>query len=68
MGLVRRPEDAPEKLPYRLALNESQMGPLEPYYAARDLLVRVDAAGTPEQVTRRLLNALGARHLVNSAF
>lgn len=66
--LVRRPEDAPEKLHYRLVLNESQMGPLEPYYDAAGLMVHVDAVGTPEEVTSRILDVLSARHLANPVF
>ncbi len=67
-GLARRPEDSPDKLHYRLVLNESQMGPLEPYYDAAGLMVHVDATGTPDEMTSRLLNVLFARNLANPVF
>ena len=63
--LIRRPEDASEKLQHRLELHESQLQPLEDYYSALGLLVRVEAEGLPETVTKRILDALAAKPLAN---
>ncbi len=59
-ALARRPEDAPTKLSYRLELNKSQMWPVAEYYAARNLLTRIDGIGSADTVTQRILTALAA--------
>ena len=66
--MARRPEDASEKLRHRLDLHESQLQPLETYYETLGLLLRIEAEGSPEIVTRRILDALSARTLANSDF
>jgi len=58
--LVRRPEDALDKLSYRLELNKSQMWPVAEYYATRNLLTRIDGTGDAGEVTQRILSSLPA--------
>ena len=58
--LVRRPEDALDKLSYRLELNKSQMWPVAEYYATRNLLTRIDGTGDAGEVTQRILASLPA--------
>ena len=66
--LARRPEDAADKLQHRLELHESQLQPLEAYYSSLGLLIRVDAEGSPDTVTNRILDALTARPLAKREF
>lgn len=67
-SLVRRPEDALDKLSYRLELNGSQMRPVADYYQSQGLLLRLDGMGDAGEVTGRILKALPPRPLANCVF
>lgn len=54
-----REDDTPESIARRLDIYAEQTAPLTSAYAARDLLVRVDGIGAIDEVTARLLAALG---------
>ncbi|MEU9242394.1 adenylate kinase [Streptomyces sp. NPDC048385] len=58
--LVRRADDTEETVLRRLALYAEQTVPLLRWYAARDLLFPVDAAGTVREVSDRMSSALAA--------
>lgn len=49
--LVRRPDDDPSAIRHRLEVYRRETEPLEEFYGSRNLLLRVDANGTPETVT-----------------
>ena len=53
--LVKRPEDALDKMRFRLDYNRSQMWPVAEHYAALASLVIIDADGDAEVVTERIL-------------
>jgi adenylate kinase len=55
---VRRTDDTPEAIDRRLAAYEAEAGPLEQLFVERNLLVRVDAVGSPDDVFERSLQAL----------
>jgi adenylate kinase len=55
-----REDDTPESIARRLDIYEEQTAPLTTAYAARDLLVQVDGIGAIDEVTERLVTALGA--------
>lgn len=55
---VQRGDDTPDAVRRRLALYDSETGPLSPWFAARQALVVVDGTGSPEQVFARILAAL----------
>jgi adenylate kinase len=55
---VRRSDDAPEAIDRRLALYEAQAGPIEGYFARRGLLLKVEAAGSPDTVFERIARDL----------
>ncbi len=59
--LIQRPDDAVEAVKTRLAVFHEKTTPLIDFYRKRGLLRPVDATGTPGTVTRRILDALGAR-------
>jgi adenylate kinase len=54
-----RADDRPEAVGKRLDAYEDMTAALLPYYEARGLLRRVDGVGKPEEVTARVLSALG---------
>jgi adenylate kinase len=56
-----RADDTAEAIERRLAIYEEQTAPLTAGYAARGLLVTVDGIGQVDEVTERLVAALGAR-------
>jgi adenylate kinase len=58
--LEHRADDRPEAVGKRLDAYESMTAALLPYYQAKGLLRRVDGVGKPEEVTARVLAALGA--------
>jgi adenylate kinase len=58
VALVQRTDDRSEAVRTRLAVYEEQTAPLLEYYRVREALTPIDATGTPEQVGRRLRNAL----------
>jgi adenylate kinase len=57
--LEHRADDRPEAVGKRLDAYEAMTAALLPYYEARGLLRRIDGVGKPEEVTVRLLQALG---------
>jgi adenylate kinase len=57
--LEHRADDRPEAVGKRLDAYEAMTAALLPYYEARGLLRRIDGVGKPEEVTSRLLDALG---------
>lgn len=58
--LEHRADDRPEAVGKRLDAYEAMTAALLPYYQAKGLLRRVDGVGKPEEVTSRVLTALGA--------
>lgn len=59
--LVFRDDDQPQAVHVRQQAYLASTAPLLAYYAGRNLLLHVDAAGTPEDVFARTLSALNAR-------
>ena len=64
--LEHRADDRPEAVGKRLDAYEAMTAALLPYYEGKGLLRRVDGVGTPEEVTARVLGALGRAHPVGS--
>lgn len=58
--LVHRPDDHPEAAKIRLAAYRAATQPLTEHYAARSLLIRVDASGAPGEIHAHTLDALAA--------
>ncbi|MBI2390172.1 MAG: adenylate kinase [Deltaproteobacteria bacterium] len=58
--LVLRDDDREETVRARLKAYHDQTAPLIPYYEQRGLLRRVDGVGEMDEVTKRVLTALGA--------
>ncbi len=58
--LEHRADDRPEAVGKRLDAYDAMTAALLPYYQAKGLLRRVDGVGKPEEVTARVLAALGA--------
>jgi adenylate kinase len=56
-----RADDTEEVISKRLSIYEEQTAPLTRGYADRGLLVQVDGLGAVDEVTDRLVTALGAR-------
>lgn len=56
--LVQREDDRPEAIRVRMAAYEQSTAPLINYYARQGLLLRVSAAGTPEEIFSRTMEAL----------
>ena len=57
--LEHRADDRPESVGKRLDAYEAMTAALLPYYENKGLLRRVDGVGKPEDVTARVLSALG---------
>lgn len=57
--LIQREDDTEEACSSRLAGYHRQTAPIVPFFEAQGLLKRVDGVGTPDEVTQRLLTALG---------
>ncbi|MGH2717470.1 MAG: adenylate kinase [Actinomycetota bacterium] len=57
--LVQRPDDTEETVKHRLEVFGERTKPLYDFYAARDIMVDVDAIGTTEEVHDRLAQAAG---------
>ncbi len=53
--LTVRADDTPEAIKVRFKAYRDETQPLEDYYEAAGLLTKVDASGTPEETTRRIL-------------
>ncbi len=64
--LIRRPEDDQDER--RQRIYREVTAPLESYYAARGLVVPINAAGSPEQVTAQAMQALSGRRLAIARF
>jgi adenylate kinase len=58
--LEHRADDRPEAVGKRLDAYDALTAALLPYYQSKGLLHRVDGVGKPEEVTARVLAALGA--------
>ena len=59
--LEHRADDRPEAVAKRLDAYEAMTAALLPFYQGKGLLRRVDGVGKPEEVTARVLAAIGAR-------
>lgn len=57
--LEHRDDDREDKVGTRLDLYEAMTAALLPYYEKRGLLRRIDGTGSPNEVTKRILDALG---------
>ena len=57
--MVQRDDDRPETVRHRLEVYREQTAPVAGFYEAEGLLSRIDAIGEVEEVTARLLEALG---------
>lgn len=57
--LVQRKDDTEEACVARLEKYHSQTAPIVPFYEKRGVLTRVDGVGTPDEVTARLVEAIG---------
>ncbi len=66
MALMRRPEDDQDE--QRQRIYSEVTAPLEQFYAARSLVLPIDASGSPEQVTDRAIQLLEDRRLAISRF
>lgn len=58
--LEHRDDDREDKVATRLDQYEAMTAALLPYYEKRSLLRRIDGTGSPKEVTKRLIEALGA--------
>lgn len=59
-ALVRRPDDEPEAIRNRLEVYRKQTAPVLDWYRDNAVrLVTIDAVGTPEEITKRALRAIG---------
>lgn len=58
--LEQRADDQPETVAKRLDAYEAMTAALLPYYEAKGLLRRVDGVGKPDEVTSRVLSAIGS--------
>lgn len=56
--LVQRKDDTEEACRARLDKYHSETAPIVPFYEAKGILVRVNGDGSPDQVTRRIVDAL----------
>ena len=56
---VQRDDDRPETVRHRLEVYREQTAPLSGFYESEGLLAQVDAIGTIEEVTARVMTALG---------
>jgi adenylate kinase len=65
--LTQREDDRPESIRVRMRAYETSTRPLAEHYRRAGKLVSVPAAGTPEEILRRLLAALNARPAVGAA-
>jgi adenylate kinase len=57
--IEHRADDRPEAVGKRLDAYETMTAALLPYYDGKGLLRRVDGVGKPDEVTARVLTALG---------
>jgi adenylate kinase len=59
--VVQRKDDTEDAISRRLALYEKETSPLIAWYEERDLLVKIDGMGDPDDVTGRLIRAIDAK-------
>jgi adenylate kinase len=59
--VVQRADDTESAIRRRLALYEKETEPLIAWYRERDLLAQVDADGTPDEVTERMVAEIDRR-------
>ncbi len=52
-ALYQREDDSPESIRVRMEQYEANTGPLKAYYSRRNLLVTIEAEGTPEEIFQR---------------
>lgn len=57
--LTQRKDDTEEACRTRLQAYHDQTAPIIPFYEGRGLVKKVDGVGTPDEVTQRILEALG---------
>src|SRR5262249_4608175 len=57
--LQHRKDDTLEAVTARLQKYPSETAPIIPFYGAKGVLIRVDGVGEPDEITARLLVALG---------
>lgn len=57
--LTQRKDDTEEACRTRLQAYHAQTAPIVPFYASLGLVRRVDGVGAPDEVTRRILDAVG---------
>jgi adenylate kinase len=57
--LYQREDDRPESIRVRMAAYETSTAPLVEYYRKRDLLLPIQAEGSPETIFERTLGSLG---------
>lgn len=57
--LVHRKDDTVEACEARLAKYHAETAPIVPFYAGKGILARVDGVGLPNDVTGRMMSALG---------
>jgi len=62
-ALFQREDDRPESIKVRLEAYECSTAPLIEFYGKQGLLVRVSAAGSPEEIFERTLPELESRRL-----
>lgn len=56
--VTQRSDDTEEACKKRLEKYHSETAPVIPFYDAKDLLLRIDGVGTPDEVTERISTAL----------
>jgi adenylate kinase len=60
-AVERRADDNPQTIAHRMEVYRQQTAPLLDYYRFRDILVTVDAMGTPDEVFERIKHAVDRR-------
>jgi len=59
LDVVQRADDTAEACTTRLTKYHSETAPIVPFYAAKNILRRVDGVGDPDAITKRITQALG---------
>ncbi len=62
--LYQRPDDTPETVEKRLAVYFDQTAPLIDYYTKSGKLLEIDGEGNPDEVSKRIITALGKGEFV----
>jgi adenylate kinase len=58
--LVHRKDDTEDAVRTRLTAYHAQTAPIVPFYEAKGLVLRVNGVGTPDEITVRIKDVLGA--------